>query len=479
MKFLLTLILLTGANFALGRSPDLPFRPDGGAISYATEDLLERRGELTPPPDIYDLKELNRVLFSEQQEETQELKKVKYYLINGEIRLAKVYLSKLAFSQSKLKPLIHRYLAILAFIEGEFEKSYNFLDITELQNIPQFAKICTLKVLNEIVLNKINNLENDWNRCQLENPGNFRERNLIWMETLVELKLNPYRGITRIPFKGLKLAALENDEVKMMLKLALYLNQEQMVQSQIPELTVDQLQDSEVRELVGQVFFRTGALAKSYRYVEDLKSPNSENIKGNLYVLRSKYELAYAQFKLALEQKHNSQNALERLLPLAWLLGDWENGTKYAEQVIASPQTQINKQTLMAAFTMQKGDYPRASKILDNIAHYSRRGAELEVTQLASFTALMQNQPEIARKQADMSCAQYDIVNCWMLYQLSQWDAFPLTIRRDDKVVAKKHWEKLIEEDLNNPIKEDLFVNQIDVEEMDDKLIQLIPNQTP
>ncbi len=472
MKLLFVALLMVAMN---ALASELPIRNDGGSISYATEGLLSRRGELKPPPSIYDTKELNRVLFSELRNQNNDLKKVKYYLLNGEIRLAKVHLSKLAYTQTKLRPIIYRYLAMLSFIESDFEKSYFYSSRPEIQDIPHYAKICVLKVLNQIVLSKTYELENDWVRCKLENLGHFQDMNLIWLETLVQLKLNPGRGITKIPFKRLKLAALDNDEVKVMMKLALYLNQESLILNQIPELTVDQLQDPEIRELAGQTFFRTGALAKSYKFVEDLKSPNAENIKGNLYILRNKYELAYAQFKLALEQKQNSQNAMERILPLAWLLGDWEGGSKFAEQVIASPQTQINKLTLISAFLMQKGDYDGANRVLEVISQRSRKGTTIEVTQLGSFTALMQNKPEMVRKQALQSCDQYDIVNCWVLFQLSQWDAFPLTIRRDEKVSDIKEWEKLTKDDLNQPLTETVFVNQLDIEEMDDKLIRLIP----
>lgn len=470
MKFLIVLFMSLSAWGA-----DLPIRQDSGSISYSTPGLLSRRGTLEPPPSIFDLEELNRILFSELKIQNNDLKKVKYYLINGEIRLAKVHLAKLTYVQTKLRPVIYRYLAILNFMTSDFDKVHHYLSLPELQNIPHYSKICTLKVLSEIVLNKLVNLEDDWARCQVENPGNFRERNLIWLETLVQLKLKPTKGITTIPFKRLKLAGLDNEELKVMLKLSLYLNQETLVVEQLPELTVDQLQDSEIRELAGQIFFRTGALAKSFRFIEDLKSPNSENIKGNLYLLRNKYELAYAQFKLALEQKQNSQNAMERLLPLAWLLGDWESGSKYAEMMVASPQTQINKLTITAAFLMQKGDYDKADRVLASIAERSRRGAEIDVTQLASFNALMQNKPDIVRKQADMSCAQYDLINCWVLFQLGQWDAFPLTIRREEKFSETREWEKLVKEEVNQPLKETVYVNQIDIEEMDDKLIQLIP----
>jgi tetratricopeptide (TPR) repeat protein len=454
---------------------DLPPQIGEGSTRYATEDLLRRRGELSPPPDIYQLNELNKVLFSDMAIQNDELKKVKYYLVNGEIRLAKVFLKKLTYTPTKLRPVVFRYLATLAFIEGDFEKTYSYLSIPELKEIPHYGKICLLHILSQIVLNKNSELEKSWPRCRMENPDNFLQDKLVWLETLIQLKISPAVGVTRIPFKGIKMAALSVEELKVMLKLALYLNQETLVVTQLAGLNIEQLQDTEVRELAGQIFFRTGELAKSYRFVEDLKSPNSENIKGNLYVLRNKYELAYAQFKLALEQKQNSQNAMERLLPLAWLLGDWAGGAKYAEQVIASPQTQINKMTLLAAFSMQKGDYEGANHIVEAISQLSRRGTEIEVTQIGSFTSLMQNRPDVVRKLASLSCSQYDLINCWVQFQLNQWDSFPISIRREDKIPDKKDWEKLSKDDVNQALKETVFVNQIDIEELDDKLIQLIP----
>jgi hypothetical protein len=472
MKLFFFLLMMAQAVFAY----DVPMMTrGGGSIQYTTPDLLGRRGTFTPPDMIYGFEEMNRVLFSELDTQNQELKRVKYYLMNGEIRLASVFLHKLSYTQTKLRPIIYRYLAILAFIQGDFHKTYTFLQLRDLQNTPHYGKICVLKVLTEIVLDKRREIADHWDRCQTENPNNFRQRNLIWLETLVQLKIHPKKGITQVPFKDFRIAALDNEEAKVMMKLALYLNQESLITEQIPELQVQQLQDPEIRELAGQALFRTGALAKSYKYISDLKSPNSENIKGNLYLLRKKFEIAYAQFKLALEQKQNSQNAMERLLPLAWLLGDWEGGSKYSEQVIATPETIFNKMTLMAAFFMQKGDYEKSNQVLNAIAQQSRRGAHLEVTQLASFTALMQNKPDVSRKNAQMSCEQYDLMNCWVAFQFGQWDAFPLTIRREDKIEEKKEWEKLVSDEIKQPIKETAFVNQLDIEELDDKLIQLVP----
>lgn len=474
MNIFLLAFILTSSLW--GASVDIPA---SGSLGFHSQGLYSRRGEFTPPPELFSLEELNRALFTEAQLQNQELKKIKYYLINGESRLARLYLTKLAYTKTKLRPVIQRYLGILYFMEGDFEKSYEHLDKEVLREMPHFSKVCTLKVLNEIILNKLKTLENDWIRCKIENPSNFKEGNLLWMDTLVELKLRPREGITKIPFRQLRLTALSLNEVKVIMKLALYLNQEDLIAKEIPGLTIEQLRDNEIRELAGQILFRIGSLADAYKFVEDLKSPNAENIKGNLYIMRSKYELAYAQFKLALEQKQNSQNAMERLLPLAWLLGDWESGSIYAQRVLASPQTQINKLTLIAAFQMQKGNFDKARITLDQIVEQSRRGTQIDVTQLYSFVALMQNKPLQIMKNAELSCRQYDLVNCWVLYQMLQWDSFPLTVRRVDKIEHRPEWEKLIKEEINQPLKETVFVNQLDIEEMDDRLIQLIPKEAP
>lgn len=440
------------------------------------EGLGDLRGNLKPPPGATsDFEALNQALFSERKLELEQLRKVKYYLINGEIRLAKVYLQNIAASQSALKPVIARYVGMLEFIEGNYQAAYAAFSTPELQNLPHYPRICTTKILTAIVLNKSETLEAEWFNCQQQNVGKLNSQSVLWISTLINLKTSAVKGITRVPFEKERLSRFYNEDLKVLLKLALYLNQEEVIAPQLTDLTLDQLRDEEVRELVGTIYFRLGTFSKANRFVEGLNSPNSENIKGNLYILQEKYELAYAQHKLALEQKQNSQNALERLLPLAWILGDWKNGTQYADQVMASPQTQINKLTLLAAFQTQKGDFDAADKTLRHIAGKSMKANRLEVTQIYSFVAMMRNDTETVVKQAGRSCIQNDLINCWILFQMSQWDNFPLTIRRDDQIVTEDLTALLTTQELQSPLKESVFINQLDIEELDDKLIKLIP----
>lgn len=450
----------------------------GGVHLFAaemTEGLYDLRKGMKPPPSLFDYEAINKALFEDRKTEISELKRLKYLLINGEIRLARLELMKLRNSQSKLRPIIDRYAGILEFVDGKYEEAWKHFSAKELDSDFHFKKICSAKTLTRIILNKTDGLREDWSRCQLLGLLNLNPQAQRWMNILVDLKTIPAKGITRAPFERERFSRFEIDDLKLILKLALYLNQETTILPELTDLTLEQLRDEEVRELVGAIYFRVGSFVDSFKFVEDLTSPNAENIKGNLYILRKKYELAYAQFKLALNQKENSQNAMERLLPLAWVLQDWENGAKYSERVFASPQTQINKLTLLAAFLTEKGDYKAASEVLKEINQKSIKANRLEVTQLYSFVSMMKNEPEIMKKQAGRSCSQNDIINCWFLYQLSQWDAFPLTIKRKDAVAFSDITEKLTQSDIDEPLKENVYINQLDIEELDDKYIKLIP----
>jgi hypothetical protein len=449
MKLILSFILMSWGVFA--------------------QDVYER-GQYVPPVSIFDVKDLNPVLFSEAQSQELDLKKVKYFLINGEMGAAKVVLNKIGMTPTKLKPVALRYMALLSFLENNHLKAYEYLKRPELNSIPQFSKICTVKVLNLIILNKTYDIEDQWNRCQVENAGRFKDSHLVWVDTLVELKMNPKGSKWKVPYKKFSIAAFHNEDLKAFLKLGLFLKQDELLAKNLVDLTVEQLQDLEIRELAAQIFYRSGSLVNSYKFVDGLNSPNAENIKGNLYLLRTKYELAYAQFRLALEKKQNSQNALERLIPLAWILGDWENGAIYAERMIADSKRHVNKLTLAAAFYMQKGDYEKTNLLVNSINQTSRLGREKDVAQLGSFVGLMKNDVRALERNGLLSCQGYDLVNCWIIYQTAQWDSFPLTIRRDEAIFKEENlWAKVKDDDLK-PLTETVYINQIDIEELDDKL---------
>ncbi len=469
MNYFLLLIIL-GLNFLCSAGEHR------GRTDNTPENILKRRGELIFPvnPELDEEIQLN--FSSEMRKEKKELEKIKYYLLNGELRLASVFLSNLSYTQSELRPTIYRYLAILSFIQEDFEKTYEYLSLKELQEIPEFGKICLLKTLTEIVLNRVDTVGKTWSKCRANNARYITDNYLIWPEIMVQFKLQPQGMMTKTPIEEYRLGLLSNEDTKIILKMALFLNQEDLILKQISELTFIQLQDTEIRELVGQIYFRKGYLVGSYQFIEDLTSPNALNIVGNLHLMKKNYEKAYQQFKLTLEKKPNSQNALERILPLAWILGEWESAFNYAHTLPSSVETIANKLTLLAAFSLQKADYESSEKYLQKILGNTRQGERLEVTQLAGFTELMQKDNERAKKYSWASCRDNDLINCWLLFQFSQWENFSLTIKRDEIINHKAEWKTLIEKEVEQPLKEKVFINQLDVEELDDKLINLIKN---
>lgn len=458
--------------------PELLAQSFAPPTANVENNLYRRRGELIPLSNGESEEALFKAMMSEFTTQKEDLKRVKYYLINGEVRMAKMYLRQMMLTEPRLRPLGYRYLGMLEFILGNYQESLKELKRPELNKFGNYQKVCVLRILNQIILNDLFDLEDQWDRCLLENIKEMQSNRLLWLETLVRLKTAPSENTLIAPFKYNKIFSLPNEDIKITLKLALYLNQESLVLPEIMQLTLDAILDPEIRELAGLILFRAKKFSLSYKFIEDLNTANINNIKGNLYLMQNKYELAFAQFKLALTQKQNSLNAMERALPLAWEIGQWEEGTKLAEQVITSPEGAMSKLALTSAFYVQRGLYKEAEKRLDYITTYSTEGENLTVTQLYAYNHLMQKKSLETMKYADLSCKAYDLAQCWLLYQFSYWDHFPLTVLRDEPLFKNTNWwddESALT--TISALKETIYVNQKDIEELDDALIKLIPAQ--
>lgn len=458
--------------------PELLAQSFAPPTANVENNLYRRRGELIPLSNGESEEALFKAMMSEFTTQKEDLKRVKYYLINGEVRMAKMYLRQMMLTEPRLRPLGYRFLGMLEFILGNYQESLKELKRPELNKFGNYQKVCVLRILNQIILNDLFDLEDQWDRCLLENIKEMQSNRLLWLETLVRLKTAPSENTLIAPFKYNKIFSLPNEDIKITLKLALYLNQESLVLPEIMQLTLDAILDPEIRELAGLILFRAKKFSLSYKFIEDLNTANINNIKGNLYLMQNKYELAFAQFKLALTQKQNSLNAMERALPLAWEIGQWEEGTKLAEQVITSPEGAMSKLALTSAFYVQRGLYKEAEKRLDYITTYSTEGENLTVTQLYAYNHLMQKKSLETMKYADLSCKAYDLAQCWLLYQFSYWDHFPLTVLRDEPLFKNTNWwddESALT--TISALKETIYVNQKDIEELDDALIKLIPAQ--
>lgn len=412
-------------------------------------------------------------------ETAKKLALIKKDIINGDLERAKIRLLQTQYSEDFSRPIQYRYLGIIHFIEGDYKRSQEFLTKKELSDFAHQDNICLLRTLNFIILNQAANAEVSWNRCQKFLSG--KRNSIVWMRSLLDLKLEQETEKAAAPLEGISVENESVDNMRLFMKLALYLNKQEAIFPRTKYFSLEAFQNPRTRELLGLLYFRDLQIVKAYNLIEDLSTPNSENIKGNILLAQKKYELAYAQFKLALKRKNNSQNALERIAPTAWILNQWEEGAVYASRLEARPGEESSKLTLEAAFLSKAGDHKEAIKKLKTVVTSSNNSEALEVNQLYAYNALATGDLTKAALYSDKACRQQDAFSCWTRQQLLLWEDFSALIKREDKIFDEVDdlVAKYTESFEPDPIKEQVFIDQKAIEELEDIQIELLPEAGP
>lgn len=434
-----------------------------------------KRGQYLYPLTDDAQKEMNadRSL-AEKKDLAQKLALIKYDIINGKLERAKIRLQQAKFTQDFTRPIQYRYLAILHFIEGDYKKSLDFLTTKDMDNFAHEDNVCLLRTLNLIILNQAERAKDSWRKCEEFLLG--KKQNDIWMQSLLDLKLAQETEAAAEPLKGVAIENEKLDSMRLYMKLALYLGKMETIFPRLKFLNLETLENPRTRELVGMMYFRDFQFVKAYNYIEDLSTPNSENLKGNILLAQDKLELAYAQFKLALKRKNNSQNALERITPTAWRLNQWSEGASFAARLEETPENREQKAALEAAFLSKSGMHKKSDRKLGLILYTSPNAKSLEVNQLSSFNAMMLGNKKRAKDFAKKSCQQDDAFSCWLNAQMLIWEDLTIMAKKNEPIYQdsnnlldtfKSSFEKA-------PIQEAVYVNQKDIEELEDLEIRLL-----
>lgn len=418
--------------------------------------------------------QIDLIAVAERNVEHELLRQAKFYILNGEVALARVEMAKLGRSHTKkLEDVILRYTAIADFLEGKWRQALTTLSHEQLSRSPSYGKVCVMKVLSLVALKEAKLITPEWNRCKVENSDELIRGDSSWMDVMVKLTSGAPEGTAAEYFTRRPIYNLSNEELKRMLKLALFLNQEHMVLGQIDGLDFSVVQDEELRAIIAHIHFRTGQFARSWKFMEDLANPNVENMKGNLWLLRKNDQIAFAQFKLALKQKSNSHNAAERALPLAWSLGQWQEGMKLAERMYIYEGNVNQQRTLASAFAVQLENWDHATEKLDKVTRSMGDNTAQEVEQLLTYVALRKKDIKLFRKHGLRSCQGGDITACWMLTADMNWDGLAYLVARSDEVEEYTPlWRSLAS---GSPfLVDDRLIDQQDIDELDDSLIKLV-----
>lgn len=407
-----------------------------------------------------------------------QVRDAKIHIINGNLEKARAILNLMSSAPKKIKRIALHYLALIHFLKNDYDSVLESLDNPLLQTNYARKKTCLLRTLTLLALNKNKQAMLKWPICA-GSIGEDADQNLLWMHMLIGLKKEKNKQVIERLTELLDSPTDDLNKIRLYFKLALYLNAPELVLERIDRYGQAVYRLDELRELIGLLYFRAGKIVKANEFLEDLDTPNAEAMKGNLLLAQEKYELAYAQFKLILEKKNNSQNALSRLVPLAWKLEQWDEGRKYL-QLWPNDHNQDQKDILMAAFLFMQKDYSSGLKLLQSLIYRIKETQGPFANFLATIYYMQSGENEMAKNYARKSCAMLEGDHCWLLYHLNEWPKFEQQLTSQDAIWPKK---RLLDELLSNnkiqKLQGPIFIDQRDINEMDDALIQLPQTSTP
>lgn len=434
------------------------------------------RFEYDYPAGLQELQDSNR-----QKESVKEFKSIellqsaKFLMINGELDKAKILLKEATLSNDFSKKIQLRYLAMIHFIEGNYKLAGDIYSRSDMQEYTAKSRYCTLHVITLLILNKNKQAKNEYKSCR-ELIITKSDSNLLWLDTLVSLKVSPDKVDTQKIFENIFVENLSGENLRVYLKLAMYLNRQNLIIPRFQYFNSDTLADPLYRELIGMNYYRNLDLVKAYQILESSDDPNAEVFKGNILLLQKRFEAAYAQYKLALIKKDNSTNSLERLIPLAWQLEQWNEGSEFIKKFKFTKAERIYELTLSSAFLTMQNENKLVEKRLKEINSLTKSGDPIEVTQLKAFNAFKLNKYTETEFNSYRSCLKKDALHCWLLYSLVNWDDATSLFQQDREIHGRDlaSFSGYFESIDKTPLSEEVFVNQKDIEELDNDLINLL-----
>lgn len=403
------------------------------------------------------------------------IRSAKFLMINGDLEKARLLLKEVYLTTDFSKKTQLRYLAMINFIEGNYLESTKILGRKDMQSFTEKSRYCVMNLISLLILDKKDRLKIEYKSCR-ESISNKAEVDLVWLDALIKINTADGSFKSEDLFKNIFIENLEQDQLRIYLKLAIYLGQPKKVIPKFKVLSEETLSDPLFRELMGMNYFRNLDLVKAYQLLENSSDPNAEVFKGNILLLQQKYEAAFAQYKLALKQKENSANALERIIPLAWSLNQWQEGIDYIKRFKFNKGDELKKLTLLAAFQTMQQKPKKVKNTLKYINKLTKKGDPIEVLQVSSLNSLMTENERELESIVYRACLKKDGVHCWLLFALSAWDEPSQALKSKERLHlgSLNNYRPYFESVKTAPLTEEVFVDQKDIEELDNDLIEIL-----
>ncbi len=420
-----------------------------------------------------------------RESDTENLSRAKFKLISGDISMTQYYLDQVLEDKlSQLTPVKKRYQAIIEFIKGNHKKS-NLI----LNEIPEadgktggiyYGQICLLKILNAIAINDIDVIKVNQKLCE-ERTLKFSSNDQFWLDTVIKLKLKNKDGLKKNLILDNESNLSEEEMTKLWLKTGLYLNREQDFLNLLTMISDESFQSKRIAELIGFMYLRHGNNEKALAFIEGIDSANAENIRGNINLQKKEYELAFGHFKLSLQKKQDSLNALERSIPLTWILHQYDEGLVMLNNPTLQKIDYKKIRSLKIAYLTKLKKFEEADKEIAALMIQFNNRPPNDVNIIASYLSLMRGSTEknydrrLSEELAEKACRSFDGLNCWIALKLTQWENLGKTIKRDEETFIDKSISlESMKLPVNiTPLVENKIIDQANIEEMDSKLVRL------
>lgn len=414
----------------------------------------------------------NDYLFQEEQtlNEWQELQSIKALILNGQTVKAKYLLNKLRSHDNSFEILKYRYMILLDFIDNRFSNGLKIINTPQLDSPRYRRELCLMKIIFLFALNQTEELDPTTDGCFRTNQDYLRQDGL-WLSMLLKIKdkdplLIEKKHLSRW-FPDIQY--ISEDILATWLKIGIYLGQEKEMRSVLLFLDELTLRYEQIRELAGLYYYRLGEFSTAKKLVENLQTPNAQNIMGNILINEKKYDLAFKQFDSAQQKKRNSLNAVERGASLSWLIGEWAKGEKMVEKLPDTPHYQKQKLGLLAAFALQQQHYDDVGKYLDQIHQHFGDILPLDLNLLGAYYSLISKDDFKLRYYSDAACRQFDAASCLLLIQNELWPELSKLLLSPNKVLPDKEFSvtDLKKSVTPTPLSDILILEQRDIEELD------------
>lgn len=402
------------------------------------------------------------------------IQKVKELLLSGELEKAKLLLFKIDKKESALKIVVERYESLIAFIEGDMNKVISILSAPIYFEERYFKEICIMKVTAMITKGPSKELLKNIERCELV-TADYTKNDHFWLENVRNLfyeKTIASRGESLSDFQWI---FADKEYLRIWLKSGLFINNEKKVEEFVDSIPAIYYNSSEIRELLALLYYRLGNVERAKAFVEDLKGPNAENLKGNINLAQKKYELAYGHFKLALGQKHDSRNALERATPIAWLLKLWDEGSDLLHNSNNPKLDERKKISLDTAFKLRANKTEAAYENAMILQELYGKKPPFEVELMIAHLAMQTNDYSQMVSSLDKTCKHHDGMNCYFELQTLIWSNIAKTSKREGPM--HRDMESFLDDIKNpeiiTPLQEQINIDQRDIEELDGEQIEI------